>query len=205
VSRFSLRARLTALYGGLLIATVALLLGASYWLIGRHLDRTLPAADAHAAQSELALQYLLALAGAALVSAGLGWLLAGRQLAPMARAFAAQERFVANASHELRTPLTAIRTEADVALADPDASVRELREMGGGVLEAADRMDELLDGLMELARGQRGVDREERVDLGAAARAAARGVHPTASRCDGSWHRLACAVTGGCSSTWPAT
>ena len=51
----------------------------------------------------------------------------------MARAFAAQERFVANASHELRSPLTVIRTEAEVALADPAAGPGELREMGAGV------------------------------------------------------------------------
>jgi signal transduction histidine kinase len=178
VSRFGLRARLTALYGGLLVVTAALLLAASYWLVGRHLDRTLLEADARAAQSELLLQYLIALAGAALVSAGLGWVLAGRQLAPMARAFAAQERFVANASHELRSPLTVIRTEADVALADPEAGVQELREMGAGVLEAADRMDALLDGLMELARGQRRVGLRERVDLAAVARAASGDLRP---------------------------
>ena len=172
MSRFGLRFRLTALYGGLLVVTAALLLGASYWLVGRHLERTLPAADAGAALDQLAVQYLLALVGATLVAAALGWVLAGRQLAPMARAFEAQERFVANAGHELRSPLTVIRTEADVALADPRAGVRELREMGAGVIEAADRMDALLDGLMELARGRRRVARGERVDLAVVARAA---------------------------------
>ena len=54
-------------------------------------------------------------------------------------AFDKQARFVANASHELRSPLTVIRTEADVALADPDAGVRDLRAMGEGVLEAVGR------------------------------------------------------------------
>jgi hypothetical protein len=135
---------LTALYGGLLLVAMALVLGASYWLVGRHLDRTLPPADADAALQALGLQYGLALAGATLLAAGVGWLFAGRQLAPMARAFAAQERFVANASHELRSPLTVIRTEAEVALADPAAGPGELREMGTVVVEAADRSGSLI-------------------------------------------------------------
>jgi signal transduction histidine kinase len=156
VSRPSLRLRLTALYGGLLLVAMALVLGASYWLVGRHLDRTLPPADAAAALHQLGLQYGLALLGAALLACGVGWLFAGRQLAPMARAFAAQERFVANASHELRSPLTVIRTEAEVTLADPRAGTGELREMGSVVIEASDRMEALLDGLMELARGRAG-------------------------------------------------
>ena len=42
-------------------------------------------------------------------------------------AFTAQKEFVANASHELRTPLTIIRTEIDVALADPDVSKQSCR------------------------------------------------------------------------------
>ena len=174
MSRPSLRLRLTALYSAVLVVTAALLLSASYWLVERHLERTLPAPDAGAALDELAAQYLLALAGAALVATALGWAFAGRQLAPMTRAFEAQKRFVANASHELRSPLTVIRTEADVALSDPRAGVGELRAMGAGVVEAADRMDSLLEGLMVLAVGQRGLARAEPVDLAAAVRAASR-------------------------------
>ncbi|MEV4419859.1 HAMP domain-containing sensor histidine kinase [Patulibacter sp. NPDC049589] len=84
----------------------------------------------------------------------------------------AQRRFVQNASHELRTPLTAIRTEVDVTLADPDATDAELRAMGERVLAGADELDDLLEGLLVLARSRRGVDRHEDVDLTATARAA---------------------------------
>ena len=47
-------------------------------------------------------------------------------------AFASQRHFVANASHELRTPLAIMRTEVDVTLADPDASVERAPGDGGG-------------------------------------------------------------------------
>jgi signal transduction histidine kinase len=91
----------------------------------------------------------------------------------LAEAFEGQRRFVANASHELRTPLTVIRAEVEVALADPDASVADLRGMGETVLEAADRTQVLLDSLMVLARSQQALPRREAVDLAVAARTAA--------------------------------
>ena len=126
----TLRVRLTAIYGGVFVVFIAILLGVSYWLMARHLDRTLDPFAAGAALAQLGTQYLLALAGATLVATALGWALAGRELASMQEAFDARERFVANASHELRSPLTVIRTEADVTLANPDAAVDELRAMG---------------------------------------------------------------------------
>jgi signal transduction histidine kinase len=67
-------------------------------------------------------------------------------------AFDAQRRFVANASHELRTPLSVLRTEVDVTLADPDADVEELRRMAAVVREASRRADDLIAGLLLLAR-----------------------------------------------------
>ncbi len=68
----TLRVRLTATYGGVFLVFVALLLGVSYWLMGRHLHRTLPDAAAGGALGQLGLQYLLALAGATLVATALG-------------------------------------------------------------------------------------------------------------------------------------
>jgi signal transduction histidine kinase len=165
----SLRIRLTALYGGLFAVFVGLLMVVSYVLMRRHLDRTLPPAEANAALEQLGTQYAIALAGATLVATALGWALAGRELASAARAFEARERFAANASHELRSPLTVIRTEVDVALADPDAGVAELRTLGEDVLETVDRMDGLLDDLMLLVQSGGALPRREPVDLAAVA------------------------------------
>ena len=88
-------------------------------------------------------------------------------LARLDRAFESQRHFVANASHELRTPLAIMRTEVDVALADPDASERELREMGEAVRDAIDRSERLLESLLVLARSEAAAGKEELVDLAA--------------------------------------
>jgi len=69
--------------------------------------------------------------------------------------FEAQRRFVADASHELRTPLAVMRTEVDVALADPDAGVDDLRAAAAVVRDASIRADRLVDSLLLLARSDR--------------------------------------------------
>lgn len=85
----------------------------------------------------------------------------------LSTAFDAQRRFVSNASHELRTPLTRERALIDVTLADPHASVTSLRAMAERVRVAVDEQERLIDGLLTLARGERGIDRFETVDLAA--------------------------------------
>ena len=84
-------------------------------------------------------------------------------------AFGSQRHFVANASHELRTPLAIMRTEVDVSLADPDATVEELRQMGETVRETVDRCERLIEGLLMLARSEAATGREEPADLAALA------------------------------------
>jgi signal transduction histidine kinase len=92
-----------------------------------------------------------------------------RMLERLDHAFGSQRHFVANASHELRTPLAIMRTEVDVALADPDASRPELREMGEAVRDAIDRCERLLESLLVLARSEAATGKEENVDLAALA------------------------------------
>jgi signal transduction histidine kinase len=157
--------------------------------------------------NELLIQSGVALAIMAVTSIGLGWLVAGRVLAPLrtitaaarrmsaaslnqrlalagphdelrelgdtfdallARlqaAFEAQRQFVANASHELRTPLTRQRTLIELALTDPDRTIGSLSHTCHRVLAAGEQQERLIEALLTLARGQRGLDRRDPVDL----------------------------------------
>ena len=92
-----------------------------------------------------------------------------RMLARLDGAFASQRHFVANSSHELRTPLAIMRTEVDVTLSDPDATVDELRAMGEAVRETVDRCELLIAGLLMLARSEAATGRGEPVDVAALA------------------------------------
>ena len=84
-------------------------------------------------------------------------------------AFASQRRFVANASHELRTPLTSMRTLIDVAMAKPTRTTEGLEAVVRRVREAVDQSEAIIDGLLTLARSDRGLTTRELVDLEAAA------------------------------------
>ncbi|MGO8958170.1 MAG: ATP-binding protein [Streptosporangiaceae bacterium] len=69
-------------------------------------------------------------------------------------AFSAQRRFVANASHELRTPLTTMRAAIDVAIAKPAPVPAQTVALADRLRTELDRIDELLEGLLVLARAQ---------------------------------------------------
>jgi signal transduction histidine kinase len=156
----------------------------------------------------------IALAIMALVSIGLGWVMAGRALRPLrlmntrargisernlhARlaleprgdeltelagtfdallgrleaAFESQRRFVANASHELRTPITVSRTVAEVAMSDPQPTVKSLRRAFQRVLVAGEQQERTIEALLTLARSQRGIEVRESLDVAELARQA---------------------------------
>jgi heavy metal sensor kinase len=61
-------------------------------------------------------------------------------------------RFTADASHELRTPLTSMRSVGEVALQGPPDSA-SCREAIGSMLEEIQRVTQLVDDLLTLARG----------------------------------------------------
>ena len=75
-------------------------------------------------------------------------------------AFESQRQFIHEASHELRNPIAVVRTNVDVALADPDAPTEELRETLQVVGRASARMGVLVDDLLTYARRESPASRE---------------------------------------------
>lgn len=69
--------------------------------------------------------------------------------------FAELKRFTADASHELRTPLTALRAVGEVALRQAN-NPAALRETIGSMLEEAQRLNDLIESLLTLARMESG-------------------------------------------------
>ncbi|GAA1672885.1 ATP-binding protein [Kribbella yunnanensis] len=80
-------------------------------------------------------------------------------------AFDAQRHFVANASHELRTPLAGLRTLLEVALADPDAATDSLRSTCQEALALGHHQERIVEALLVLATSERGLSRQDPVDL----------------------------------------
>ena len=73
-------------------------------------------------------------------------------LGRLAKAVAAQQRFVANAAHQLRTPLAGIKTQADYAQRETDQTAVQhaLRQISASV----DRTTHLAQQLLSLARAE---------------------------------------------------
>jgi signal transduction histidine kinase len=96
------------------------------------------------------------------------------------RAFTAQQRFVGNASHELRTPLAINRTLLEVHLSDPHAPV-ELQQLGKTLLATNERSEQLVEGLLLLARSDNQIVERKPVDLAEVAGQAIDQVHAEAA------------------------
>ncbi|MFF8035040.1 sensor histidine kinase [Streptomyces sp. NPDC016626] len=95
------------------------------------------------------------------------------------RAFTAQQRFVGNASHELRTPLAINRTLLEVQLSDPNAPM-ELQQLGKTLLATNERSEQLVEGLLLLARSDNQIVERKPVDLAEVATRAIDQVHAEA-------------------------
>jgi two-component system OmpR family sensor kinase len=71
------------------------------------------------------------------------------------RSFAALRRFTADASHELKTPLTVVRAGVERAITRPETPQETLAPLEE-TLQEVNRMTELLDSLLTLARADEG-------------------------------------------------
>jgi len=80
-------------------------------------------------------------------------------------AFAAQDRFVANASHELRTPLTTTRTALEIPLAQGTVPA-DLEEPLRRALRATEQSERLITALLSLARGRVKAEEFDPVEFG---------------------------------------
>jgi len=95
-----------------------------------------------------------------------------------------RQDFVANASHELRTPAAGIKALAEAlqagAMEDPERGP----EFAGQIVDAADRLTEILDDMLTLTRVERGARMLEpkMTDVGAALEDAADQVRPAADQ-----------------------
>lgn len=73
-------------------------------------------------------------------------------LARLEESFNRIKHFTADAAHDFRTPLAALRTTADVSL-KYERDAQDYREALMQVRTIADRMNQLVEGLLEVARG----------------------------------------------------
>ena len=103
-----------------------------------------------AVQMILALVYINAFI---LIAGGFGsYFLARRTLGPIEKAHEAQSRFTSDASHELRTPLSAMKAELEVYLRDDKLTLEEARELLDSNLEEVDKLIQLSEMLLKMAR-----------------------------------------------------
>ncbi|WP_168118595.1 ATP-binding protein [Paenibacillus sp. HB172176] len=95
---------------------------------------------------------LLCLAGSLILAVLAGFLLAGRALVPIQRAWDKQQQFVSDASHELRTPLAVMRIHLERFLRNPDRTIEKESKKVAVMLDETERMSRLVANLLTLAR-----------------------------------------------------
>ena len=88
-----------------------------------------------------------------------------RMLERLDQAFSSQRRFLADTSHDLRTPLAVIRSNVEVVASDQSATVDDWKEVGSIVNRNAEKMSEMIAGLLAAARLQTGKAQAVTFDL----------------------------------------
>ncbi len=145
-------------FAALLVMTAGAV-GVGWWIAGRVL-RPVHAMTAKARRlSEKTLHERIASSGPDDELKELGETL-DALLGRLEKAFDSQRRFIANASHELRTPLATQRAAIQIGLDDP--SPEDLVRTRQTLLDTNRRSERLIEGLLVLARSERGLATDER-------------------------------------------
>ncbi|MEU7329116.1 sensor histidine kinase [Streptomyces parvus] len=148
-------------FAALLVMTAGAV-GVGWWIAGRVL-RPVHAMTAKARRlSEKTLHERIASSGPDDELKELGETL-DALLGRLEKAFDSQRRFIANASHELRTPLATQRAAIQIGLDDP--SPEDLVRTRQTLLDTNRRSERLIEGLLVLARSERGLATDEREAL----------------------------------------
>lgn len=105
-------------------------------------------------ENHLKLNLFFVNSGIFVIAGGLGFLLAGRTLRPIAQMVDEQNRFIADASHEFRTPITALRSEMEATLLEEKVNAKNARALVQSNLEEVVKLQSLSDKLLELAQFQ---------------------------------------------------
>ncbi|MBU1104671.1 HAMP domain-containing histidine kinase [Candidatus Parcubacteria bacterium] len=92
--------------------------------------------------------------GIFIVSAGLGYFLAGRTLRPIKKMLEDQNRFISDASHELKTPITALKTSLEVGLRDKNLTLAKAKELVAENLSDVNRLQKLTESLLSISNFQ---------------------------------------------------
>jgi signal transduction histidine kinase len=151
-----------------LVGAVILAVVAGWLIAGRALRRLHRITDTARDLSEHDLGRRLALSGPQDELKDLGDTFDG-MLDRLQAAFDSQRRFAANASHELRTPLAVQRAAIEVPLVTGQVPAHLLPAIHR-VLQATERSERLIEGLLLLARSEQGTVRRLPVDLAVVAK-----------------------------------
>jgi signal transduction histidine kinase len=118
------------------------------------------------------------------LSAGLGYLLAGRTLKPIKKMMEEQNQFISDASHELKTPLTSLKSAFEVYLRSKNRTIRDADQVISESIEEVNKLQSLSESLLQLAQYQKpnGHTRFERISVSALTQEALKKVEPLAKK-----------------------
>ncbi|MDO8335884.1 MAG: HAMP domain-containing sensor histidine kinase [Candidatus Saccharibacteria bacterium] len=110
------------------------------------------ATRADEARVELIWNLILLNISVGILGAGVSYYLARKSLEPIEAVMASKDRFISDASHELRTPLTSLQTTNEVALRNPNLTIKQAKELIGENVNETKRLKYLTDGLLGLLK-----------------------------------------------------